>query len=664
MYEKKLNNHELYVSVLMSTVSSTPLTNFSVEDDIHPEVQSCRESVFTPTCTSHPTAIHPLQLSYTPGGSERCTRLVEESFTPKLKMQFVDFDSAMCFFVVYAISCGFEPRLYTTKRTRGGELLRKSILGASISFQQCKEYADGYANVGATLTDFKNFARDVKCYIGLKDATLFVNHLEELAKIKPGFYFAREIDDQKCLSRVFWSDVESRKNYAEFGDAVSFDATYGTNKYGMIFTPFTGVDHHKRSVTFACSLLDHENEDSFTWCFKKFLDCMGQKEPLCIVTDQGVGMLLAIPNVFKTARHRFCMWHIMEKVSSKVGAITCKETDFLSRLHSVVWDSTLEPKKFEEKWLAVMNDFNLVGHKWLSSMYRDKHCWIPAYFRDMPMGGLLRTTQRSESSNSFYKRYQTHFGTLVEFWMRFETAMGQQRYLQKCHDKDSEHSLPVTSAVATKIELHAASVYTHKVFYDVQVELKNTCSCGLAGMPVNGDVRVYDINDELRYSTFQVSYNVATQEVTCSCKLFESKEDCDPADVIKMEISNVWSEFYSTIGVAKSLPVDRIKELAALLKSFREEFSPSSSSEVLSKEKEIEQLLGFTSSSEVTILPPKQVRNKGSGKRLLSSRNESIANAQKPKRLCACCKHMANHDKRNYPQKELDDATSEDDDAV
>ncbi|XP_074305430.1 protein FAR1-RELATED SEQUENCE 5-like [Silene latifolia] len=447
------------VSILMSTVPSTPLTNVSVEDDIHPEVQSCRESVFTQTCTSHPTAIHPLQLSYTPGGSER----------------------SMCFFVVYAISCGFEPRLYTTKRTRGGELLRKSIvcnrqgyrenknklkcpiekdstvkpyvsrnvkvtrigcpammrveatggggcrvdqfvsfhnhrllsindkefqkvvrklsyfqkkliidnsklqLGASISFQQCKEYADGYANVGATLTDFKNFARDVKCYIGLKDATLFVNHLEELAKIKPGFYFAHEIDDQKCLSRVFWSDAESRKNYAEFGDALSFDATYGTNKYGMIFTPFTGVDHHKRSVTFACSLLDHENEDSFTWCFKKFLDCMGQKEPLCIVTDQDAGILLAIPNVFKTARHRFCMWHIMEKVSSK--------------------DSTLEPKEFEEKWLAVMNDFNLVGHKWLSSMYREKHCWIPAYFRDMPLGGLLRTNQRSESSNSFYKHY-------------------------------------------------------------------------------------------------------------------------------------------------------------------------------------------------------------------------------------------------------------------
>ncbi|XP_074310164.1 protein FAR1-RELATED SEQUENCE 5-like [Silene latifolia] len=375
----------------MSTVPSTPLIRVSIEDDIHPEVQSCRDSVFTPTCTSHPTKIHPLQVSYTPGGSQRWTRLVEEGFTPKLSMHFVDYDSAMCFYVVYAISCGFEPRLHTTKRTRSGELLRKSIvcnrqgfrdnkrklkchaqevdtdstvktqgsrnvkvtrvgcpammrveavegggyrvdqfvavhnhrllsvidkefhkvvrhlsrfpkkliidnsklnIGARQSFQLCKVYADGYANVGATLTDFKNFARDVKCYISLQDATLFINHLEELKKMKPGFYFAYEVDDDKCLSRVIWADAECRRNYSIFGDALSYDATYGTNKYRMKFTPFTGVDHHKRSVTFACALLDHEDEHSFAWCFKKFLDCMDQKEPLCLVMTKTLGCYL------------------------------------------------------------------------------------------------------------------------------------------------------------------------------------------------------------------------------------------------------------------------------------------------------------------------------------------------------------------------------------
>ncbi|KAK9705103.1 hypothetical protein RND81_07G033900 [Saponaria officinalis] len=431
--------------------------------------------------------------------------------------------------------------------------------------------------------------------------------------MKPDFYFAYEVDDEQCLSKVFWADSESRKNYSIFGDAVCFNPTYRSNKYFMVFTPFTGVDHHKRSVTFAASLLAHENEESFVWCFKKFLDCMGQKEPLCIVTDQDPAMKIAIPSVFKSARHRFCMWHIMEKVNEKVGSTICKETDFLSRLNSIVWDSNLEPMVFDQKWLEVIN------------------------------------------------RYENKFGTLVEFWMRFETVMEQQRYSQKCLDKDSEHSL-------TK----------------------------------NGDMRFYDIDDESRLNTFQVSYTTTTKLVACSCKLFESKgllcrhifwvfsanllksipdhyilprwckisyrnplsvlpgniiADCDFGDVIKLEISTVWSDFYATIGVVKTLSIDHIKALAASLKTFREEIGTTS--EALSKDKEIEQLLGCTSSSEVTILPPRFSKNKGSGKRLLSNRKDSIAKAQKPKRLCACCKQMANHDKRNCPQKETDIHTND-----
>ncbi|XP_074305915.1 protein FAR1-RELATED SEQUENCE 9-like [Silene latifolia] len=61
-------------------------------------------------------------------------------------------------------------------------------------------------------------------------------------------------------------------NYSLFGDTITFDPTYGTNKYHMAFTPFTGVENHKNWVTFAAALVDHENDESFIWVFKKFLD--------------------------------------------------------------------------------------------------------------------------------------------------------------------------------------------------------------------------------------------------------------------------------------------------------------------------------------------------------------------------------------------------------
>ncbi|XP_074306439.1 protein FAR1-RELATED SEQUENCE 5-like [Silene latifolia] len=301
----------------------------------------------------------------------------------------------------------------------------KVNLGPTSAYRYSKEHEDGYENVGAQLIDFKNFGRDIKCFIGDKDAQLFIDNFENLRQTNPGFYFAYEVDSFKCLVRVFWCDAQAHRNYSSFGDLVSFYPTYGTNKYSMIFTPFTGVDHHKRSVTFAATLLFHEDADSFKWVFEKFLDAMGQREPQCIITDQCPGIKKVVPKVFKKAKHRYCMWHIMQKVPDKIGITISKETDFVSRLNSVVWDSDLEPAEFERKWSDLIAEHNLQANSWLSYMYKKRRRWIPAYYRDIPMGCLLRTTQRSESQNSFFKPFENIHGTLVEFWMRFQSAMDQ-----------------------------------------------------------------------------------------------------------------------------------------------------------------------------------------------------------------------------------------------
>jgi hypothetical protein len=229
----------------------------------------------------------------------------------------------------------------------------KLNIGATQSYRICKEYANGYENIGATLLDFKNFGRDVKCFIGLNDAQLFISNFKSLAETKKGFYFAYELDEGRNLSKIFWCDSQCRKSYSVFGDAMSYDPTYGTNKYFMVFTPFTGVDHHKRSVTFGAALLAHEDEISFKWAFEKFLDAMGNKEPQYIITDQDPAIKKAVPAVFKKARHRFCMWHIMTKVPDKVGTTVYKDTDFSQRLNEVVWDGELEPHEFETKWSKV-----------------------------------------------------------------------------------------------------------------------------------------------------------------------------------------------------------------------------------------------------------------------------------------------------------------------
>ncbi|XP_074300727.1 protein FAR1-RELATED SEQUENCE 5-like [Silene latifolia] len=148
---------------------------------------------------------------------------------------------------------------------------RQLKIGATKTYRICKEQVNGFENIGASLNDFKNFHRDVKCFIHERDGQLFVDHFKEMTEIRIGFYFDYDLDDDGSLHRAIWADGTARDNYKIFGDAMSFDPTYSTNKYSMVFTPFIGVDHHKRSVTFCGALIAREDYESFNLVFSWFL---------------------------------------------------------------------------------------------------------------------------------------------------------------------------------------------------------------------------------------------------------------------------------------------------------------------------------------------------------------------------------------------------------
>lgn len=138
-----------------------------------------------------------------------------------------------------------------------------------------KEQVGGYQNVGCTQRDLQNCLRDLKTLIKDSDACVFIDNFKRKREVNQSFYFAYEGDSEDRLKHVFWADGICRKNYSSFGDVVSSDTTYEKNKYSMIFAPFTGVNHHRQSVTFGVAFLANERADSFIWLFEKFLEAMG-----------------------------------------------------------------------------------------------------------------------------------------------------------------------------------------------------------------------------------------------------------------------------------------------------------------------------------------------------------------------------------------------------
>ncbi|KAL2462187.1 Protein FAR1-RELATED SEQUENCE [Abeliophyllum distichum] len=77
-----------------------------------------------------------------------------------------------------------------------------------------------------------------------------------------------------------------REAYKEFGDAVTFDTTYLTNRYDILLAPFVGVNHHGQSTMLGCGLISNEDTQIFTWPFRTRLECMEGKAPIVIITDQ------------------------------------------------------------------------------------------------------------------------------------------------------------------------------------------------------------------------------------------------------------------------------------------------------------------------------------------------------------------------------------------
>ncbi|GKD18860.1 FAR1-related sequence 5-like protein, partial [Tanacetum coccineum] len=116
-----------------------------------------------------------------------------------------------------------------------------------------------------------------------------------------GSYLLVHVDNAE-LTAIFWADEVSKYNYREFGDVVSFDATFKTNK---------------KCVTVAAGLLKNETTKSYIWLLKAFMKAFG-KAPSIVVTDQDGAMRNAIEAEFGGSKHRLCMWHITQKLPAKV----------------------------------------------------------------------------------------------------------------------------------------------------------------------------------------------------------------------------------------------------------------------------------------------------------------------------------------------------------
>ncbi|KAG2727384.1 hypothetical protein I3760_01G155000 [Carya illinoinensis] len=343
----------------------------------------------------------------------------------------------------------------------------------------------------------------------------------------PGFFALMDLDDDGRLKNVFWADPRSRAAYQYFGDVVTFDTTYLTNRYGMPFAPFVGVNHHGQSILLGAGLISSEDTETFVWLFRTWLQCMDGIAPKAIITDQDRAMKNAISIVFPESRHRFCLWHILKKVPEKLGSYGSYKSGLKTTLMKCVYD-TQTREEFENCWDRFITTYNLHENVWLKSLYTEREYWVPAFFRDVFWAGMS-TTQRSESMNAFFDGYVHAKTNLKEFVDQYDNALKKKIENENVADF---HSFNVTIPCISRspIEKRYQDLYTNGKFREVQQQLARVIDLDPVLLKVDGTVKTFVVEDEVCLEEFTklVTHSVQfSQEDTgaakCSCGLFEMR---------------------------------------------------------------------------------------------------------------------------------------------
>ncbi|KAF8364660.1 hypothetical protein HHK36_033340 [Tetracentron sinense] len=233
-----------------------------------------------------------------------------QDLTPVMGMKFRCYEDAREFYNRYALGVGFGTKIKSSwphKKTKESimvvfvccrRVLKMKKKNALYRRPTKKTGCGAYMRVKPNRISQKEMQKAMHIYF------------TRMQQRNSNFFYLMDLDNEGHLRNVFWADARSRAAYGYFGDVVTFDTTYLTNRYDMSFAPFVGVNHHGQSVLLGCGLLADETIESFIWMFKTWLIAMSGHPPNAIITDQCKAMQRAIAVVFPKARHRLCLWHI------------------------------------------------------------------------------------------------------------------------------------------------------------------------------------------------------------------------------------------------------------------------------------------------------------------------------------------------------------------
>ena len=399
--------------------------------------------------------------------------------------------------------------------------MRSAGIRPSKIYNYFEEWCAGAQNVPFLEMDSNNYiTRERSKYLETKDAQTLMEYLKNKQVEDPSFFYAVQLNKEDgTLANFFWADGQSIMDYSSFGDVISFDTTFSTNKFEMPFAPLLGVNHHKQTIVFGAAIIFDETADSFVWLFSTFLQAMSGKEPKTIFTDQCVASMNAIAEVFPSASHRLCLWHLYQNAVKHLSHVIADHPEFLSELKQCVYEER-SVAHFESRWHDLLVKYSLEDNSWINNMFKFREKWATVYRRDS-FSADMTSTQRSEGMNNAFKTTFNGKLSLSELLEKYDKCVARLRREEKYEDFQSRHTDPVLCIARHPLLKEAAASYTRSLYtyFEEEFQRQFTWSCTL--LCNESTINTYKVKSFYReYGEAIVDFNPTTLEISCSCKLY------------------------------------------------------------------------------------------------------------------------------------------------
>ncbi|XP_076930240.1 protein FAR1-RELATED SEQUENCE 9-like [Bidens hawaiensis] len=277
-----------------------------------------------------------------------------------------------------------------------------------------------------------------------------------------------------------------------------------------------------------------------------------------------------------------------------------------------------------------MQDFHLTEHEWLTDIYQLRSSWIPAFYRDEDMSGLM------------------------QFLAHFDSAIEHQRHEHRKNDHDSRYKSPETWS-KFPLEKQAVDIYTKNIFFDVQLEIDTSIHKWNSTHHRHGrmgEVRVFPRRYILRRWTKDVVANSPLHAPSYSHGDVANKNDA--YSVVRQMNKAHDHVINQLVGDMEKLShhAEYINNYKAKVDEIHITAPPLSNKEIFAD------MLKTTQPTHANIRVPTDIRNKGCGvhNRIRSQREQAISQAGKPRNHCTCGE--PGHDSRNHYKIHPEDAPS------